>query len=174
MACFLVSGSIAGCAMAGPYNPDSLAADQISGVGQVCQSVMRVRPGEEHYANCVESLSDSVQSLGQGQALQQARGDCLEKGFQPNSPGLAECELRATEATPAPSAPRASGPAVSPVSQVEEPGSGKSYFSTSPRDVFRREQLSCARLGFDPAGGAFASCVASLQAALFAADNPAQ
>ncbi len=48
----------------------------------------------------------------------------------------------------------------------------KSYFYASPSETHHRMQLSCARLGLDPASGAFADCVAGLQASLFAADNP--
>lgn len=168
----LASVSVAGCAIAGPYNPDNLAADQVGGVGRVCQTVMHVQPGEEHYDACVESLSDSMQSLNRGSALQQARGHCLDEGLSPDSPGWGECELQSAERQPV--AARSPNLAISGVGQMQEPGSSKSYFSTSPHDVFRREQLSCARLGFDPADGAFAGCVASLQSALFAADNPAQ
>ena len=56
---------------------------------------------------------------------------------------------------------------------TDEPGGSRSYFYASSDDVFRREQLSCARLGLDPADGAYASCVADLEATLAAIDNPA-
>jgi hypothetical protein len=54
------------------------------------------------------------------------------------------------------------------------PTSSRSYFYASEREVFRREQLSCARLGFEPDDGALANCVADLDGRLFEADNPAQ
>jgi hypothetical protein len=54
------------------------------------------------------------------------------------------------------------------------PASSGSYFYASEREIHRREQLSCARLGFQPADGAFADCVADLDGRLFVADNPAQ
>jgi hypothetical protein len=54
----------------------------------------------------------------------------------------------------------------------DEPAPSKSYAYASRRDTFRREQLSCARLGLDPGSGAFPSCVASLDSSLFSADNP--
>ncbi|MDB5459252.1 MAG: hypothetical protein JWO72_993, partial [Caulobacteraceae bacterium] len=53
-------------------------------------------------------------------------------------------------------------------------GGGKSYFYTSNRDRFRREQLACAQIGLDPVSGAFDSCVAGLRSTLFALDNPSQ
>jgi hypothetical protein len=166
-----LAGALALAAVAGggaaarPYNPDNLAADLAAHVGQVCQSIIRVQPGEEHYDSCVESLSDSLQSSGAGRAVSQARGDCLAKGFAQGSSALAVCELQSTGAPPA-------EPGDDTLVAANEPGGAKSYFSASPHDSFRREQLACAELGFDPAGGAFGSCVADLQAALFSADNP--
>ncbi len=60
-----------------------------------------------------------------------------------------------------------------PSASAEAPGRGRSYFYASSDEVFRREQQSCARLGLDPAGGAFSSCVADLAATLAAIDTPA-
>jgi hypothetical protein len=54
------------------------------------------------------------------------------------------------------------------------PASSRSYFYASEREVYRREQVSCIRLGFDPMDGAFATCVANLDGRLFEANNPAQ
>jgi hypothetical protein len=55
-----------------------------------------------------------------------------------------------------------------------EPAASGSYFYASQREVYRREQLSCTRLGLAPADGAFADCVANLDGRLFEADNPTQ
>lgn len=164
LAATLALSSAPGCAAAGPYNPDNLPLGQVSQIGEVCQSVMGVRPGEAHYVGCVESLSDSTHSLNHGRALAQARETCLDKGMRPDTPELARCVLGSTET--------ASAPAVREVSETREAGSAKSYFYASPREAHRRMEMSCATLGFDPASGAFASCVAGLQASLFAADNP--
>jgi hypothetical protein len=54
----------------------------------------------------------------------------------------------------------------------EGPTSSGSNFSASFDTVLRREQHACARLGFDPAFGAFANCVADLQGALQRTDFP--
>jgi hypothetical protein len=98
--------------------------------------------------------------------LAQARGDCIQQGLKPDTPELATCTLTTDRTKSAVSlAPRR-------ISQTEDASPVKSYFEASPRDVHRREETSCARLGFDPTTGAFARCVASLQASLFAADNP--
>ena len=158
-----LSASLAGAAAAAPYNPERLPADQFAQVGRLCQSVIRVQPGEAHYVGCVESLSDSWRGLEQARTLSGARASCLDRGLKPDTPDLAECELRAAQSAP---------PVIRPVSTRDEPVSGKSYFYASPSDVHRREELSCARLGFEPGSGGFQSCVAGLQSAMFAADNP--
>jgi hypothetical protein len=65
-------------------------------------------------------------------------------------------------------------PSYSPASAGPEPGLQKGYAYASRREMHHREELSCARLGIDPSGVAFATCVANLDAALFKADNPMQ
>ena len=55
-----------------------------------------------------------------------------------------------------------------------EPGRQKGYAYASFRELRHREELSCGRLGIEPRTDAFVSCVASLDAALFKADNPTQ
>jgi hypothetical protein len=145
--------SAAVCAEAATSNPSTPAADQIGGVGEICQTVIRLQPNGAQYEGCVSSLSGSLQALSQDRALQQAHADCVHMAFKSESPASAECALQSSDI---------------------ERGASKSYFSASPQEVFRREQLSCARLGFEPDGAAFAGCVADLQATLFAADDPMQ
>ena len=161
IACVLAFAGAAGCAVAGPSG--GLSSDQASGVGQICRSTLGVEPGEAHYVGCVESLSASLNDLGRGRALARARGGCIDQGLGPNTPALAQCVLRGSDAAVM---------SARMVSQTSEADTPRSYFYTSPREVYRREQLSCARLGLDPTSRAFGGCVASLQSALFAADNP--
>jgi hypothetical protein len=151
---------------AAPYNPSNLPADQLQRVGRICESVVGVHRGEEHFDSCLESLSGSLASAAHDRGMQQARGDCLAKGYAPNSPALAECTLQAG------SAHASWDPANAPDDARGNPGSTKSYFYASPREAHRRYQIACARIGLNPTGGAFDSCVASLQSSLFAADNP--
>jgi len=139
MAGAIALASVAVCARADAANPDT---GQIIGVGEICQTVIRLEPGGAQYAACVLSLADSLRGL--------SKTDCLDQGLKP---GLAACTLQST------------GP---------EPTSSRSYFYASQREIYRREQQSCVRLGFEPADGAFADCVANLDGRLFAADNPAQ
>ena len=161
LACVLAFVGAAGCAAAGPSG--GLSPDQTFEVGRICQSTLGVEPGEAHYVGCVESLSASLNDLGRGRALARARGGCIDEGLRPDTPALAQCVLRGSDAAVM---------SARTVSQTNEAGAPRSYFYTSPREVYRREQLSCARLGLDPTSRAFGGCVASLQSALFAADNP--
>ncbi len=166
----LAFGSVAACANAGPYNPDNLPGAQAASIGQICQSVMRLQPSGEQYQSCVDSLMDSAKNLNRGQALQEARANCFDKGLRPGEPGFGECELQSAELQPV----RTTATWAPAANDAAEPGGTKSYFYASPHDVFRREQLSCARLGFDPADGGFGSCVAGLESSMFEADNPSQ
>ncbi len=161
---------VAACATAGPYpyNPDRLASTQVGEIGRVCQTVVGVQPSEARYFACVGSLSDSARNIGRGRALQQARNGCMAKGLRPGSPDLDICVVESTGSA------SASVPDLAMSRRMEEPGVSKTYPYASQREVHRREELSCARLGLDPAGEAFASCVGGLDSALFAADNPSQ
>jgi hypothetical protein len=125
----LAFAGLVGCASAATNNPGNLTPDQHARVTRVCETVLRVHPGEQHYDGCVESLSDTLGTVGRAQSAQSPRG----------SPAGA---------------------------------SSTSYFYASVDEIHRREQLSCARLGFDPAAGAFASCVAGLAGTLAAIDMP--
>jgi hypothetical protein len=127
--------SMAACAQAGTSNPVSAATDQFAPAGQICQTVVRVKRGEAHYAACVSSLSDTPQSAGDVRAV---RRDV----------------------------------AIGNAADMQAPKATRSYFYASPHEVFRRVQLSCARLGFDPANGAFTNCDGNLAAALNAIDAP--
>jgi hypothetical protein len=170
MAGVLALAGFAGGANAGPYpyNPDRLDGGQMVQISDVCQTVVGVEPSEARYYACVGALSDSAKNLGRGRALQQARSDCLGRGYGAGSPDLDVCTVQSADHE----RPRAQDTAMS--RPMEEPGLAKSYAYVPQREVHRREELSCARMGMDPSSGAFASCVAGLDSALFAADNPSQ
>ncbi len=169
----LALASAAGCALAAPYNPDNLPADQVARIDELCQSVIGVQPGEAHYVGCVVSLTGSANRLGHGHALAQARESCLRQGLQPDTPALSECVLRSDRATPLPASVTVTeAAAAGKASNLGEAVAPKSYFYTSPRDVRRRVEMSCAQLGFEPGSDALMRCAASLRASLFAADNP--
>lgn len=162
--------SIGACANAGSYNPDDLPSGQVASVNDDCRSVMGLRPNIANYGACVDSLMASARRFNRGEALQSGREACLNKGLRPDGPGFSVCELESARARPV----RTTGADAAVIAAATEPGGSKSYAYVSPDIVFQREQLSCARLGLDPATRAFGVCVAGLQSALFAADNPAQ
>jgi len=139
--------SIAVCARANAAGP---APRQTAGVGEICRTIIGLEPGGAQYQACASSLADSRRSLGRDHAAVQAQIDCLAKG---RGSGSDRCAFQ---------------------SAGTEPTASGSYFFASQSEVYRREQLSCMRLGLAPADGAFADCVANLDGRLFEADNPAQ
>jgi hypothetical protein len=132
-------------------------------VTQICADVVGLAPGEKHFAACEQSLSDSLHNLREGEGYASARRGCLGRGYRPNTAGLAQCELAATPARDP------QGPAY----EARIPGGSRSYFLVSRDIAFQRDQLACAKLGFDPAQNAFADCASELRAALARASEPA-
>jgi len=130
---------------------------------QICQTVIRVQPGEYHFDGCVSSLAASVDSASRDRAVAQARNDCFVQGLKPGSADLGLCLLRAGDATPGPSAIELPDATRVTTAITDDPRSSKPYSSISSDAAFHREQQACALLGFDPAFGAFASCVTDLQ-----------
>jgi hypothetical protein len=149
-------------AFADAYNPVRLGDDDLGHVKRICADVVGVPPGGTHYAACVQSLSSSLRDLERTQGLRQARAACLRQGLAPNTSALAECELTNARDGGAPATD--GGPA--------RPGGQASYFAVSPAVSWRRGELACAELGFDPSGGAFPACAANLQAALSRQSTP--
>jgi len=133
---------------------------------QVCQSVIRVRPGVSQFDGCVSSLVDSLESASRGRAVSQARDVCFAQGIKPGSADLSLCLLRAADTKLDPDAINLPDTASVAAGMTDDPQSSKSYFAVSSDTIRRRERQACARLGFDPAYGAFANCVANLQSSL--------
>ena len=157
-----LSAAAASLALASPMAA-SARTESGDRAGQICAGVVGLAPGEKHFAACQQSLSESLHNLRQGEGFASARRDCLGRGYRPNTPGLAQCELAATPT----SQPR--GPAYDALA----PGGSRSYFLVSREVAFQRDQLACAKLGFDPAQNAFADCASDLRAALARASEPA-
>jgi hypothetical protein len=153
--------------LAAAASPGAVRAEGAEPVGQICRSVLRTKPGQAQYDGCVESLSGSLRSLGQGRAVGAAHETCLARGLPTGTPALAECTLAGAQTQPA-----ALDTSAASATLMQNPGGSKSWFSISNGDRLRREQLACARLGLDPVSGGFDSCVAGLRATLFELDNP--
>jgi hypothetical protein len=165
---------VAGCAAAGPFNPERLAPEQLGQVQQICRSVMGIPVGIGLSTDCVANLSSSAAALSRGRshgaALEDARRACLGKGLRADDPALPVCELSTVSDHGGPAAD-------APAMRIDTSGltaPARSYFYASFAEVRRREQMACARLGYDPINGNFAECVASLDSALFASEHVAQ
>jgi hypothetical protein len=156
----------AGGALAGPYNPESLPADQIGQVGEICRSIMGLGPDERAFSDCAASLSRSAAKLDRSSDLRRAREDCLVKGLRPGDPALARCEVAATSDT---GAPRRASPMAG---QPHDGAPLRSYANVSWQEAHQRQRMACAALGYDPARGGFSNCVANLQATMFRARHP--
>jgi hypothetical protein len=139
---------------------------------QICQLVIGVQPGESQFEGCTSSLSDSLESISRGRAVAQARNGCFAQGLKPGSADLSLCLLRAADTTPDPAAVKLPDIASMTAGVAADPQSSKSYFAVTQGTKFHREQQACAMLGFDPAFGAFANCVADLQSTLQTIDMP--
>jgi hypothetical protein len=169
------AAGLAGCASAEPYNPARLPLAQLGQVREICRSVMGISEGTGLMTDCVGQLSRSAAALGHGRsgahALQAARSGCLARGLTPGQPALAECELNAAPNAAAPGAELAS----MTIDAAAPPQGVRSYDTASFNEVRRREKAACARLGYDPIDPAgFGSCVASLDAALYASEHAPQ
>jgi hypothetical protein len=141
----------------------SARLDSDAQVDQICTSVVGLAPGEKHFAACEQSLADSLRGLREAQGAALTRRDCRDQGYRPGTAGLAECEL-------------ASAPANRPRGadlNAPVPGGSRSYFLVSRDTAFRRDELACAKLGFDPAQSAFTACASDLRGALARASAPA-
>ena len=143
--------------------PATAAPPRDGVVGRVCATTLGLDPGEKHYAACVQSLSGSLADLRADQGMAVARRACLARGMTPGAADFNECELREADAAPPAQVVADSAP----------PAGGRSYFETSRQEAWRRDEMACARLGFDPAGSAFQSCTADLRGALARASMPA-
>ena len=189
LVCAVACASMTACASTGHYNPDNLGSGQIAEVAEICQTVMGLKPsdppvpgdyrgsphlepGISHYQACIASLSDSLQDVNDAHVASQADEDCRTKGLKPDSADLAECVLKSIEAKPRSATTEASILASPPNSAKVMPVSVGNFYLVPPHETRRREEMACARLGFEPPNGAFASCVKLLNDNFYAIDNP--
>jgi hypothetical protein len=155
----MIASTIVPAEASGKISPEQFAR-------RICQSVIRVQPGVSEFDGCVSSLTDSAQSISRGRAVAQARDVCFARGLKPGSTDLNLCLLRAADTKADPDAIDLPDTAGVAAGMTNDPQSSKSYFVVSSDTKIHREQEACARLGFDPAFGAFANCVANLQGTL--------
>src|SRR5579862_4059614 len=165
----LMLASSINAAMASSDAAHNRSADQIAYARDLCTGVVGIYPGEEHFKGCVSSLTDSIQSASQEHAIVQARSKCFAQGYNPGSSDLALCLLQAANAHPVAGAWT---PLVDLNGIDNRDDRAMFNFTSSLGTISDREQQACARLGFDPAFGDFASCVADLQSVVQNTDMP--
>jgi len=184
-AAVLAGAGMAGCAAAAPYNPDRLGDGDFTRVEGICQNVMGLSPKERptagnwlgndrlnywtsHYEGCVLSLSDSLRTVRDTEATQQADEACRAKGLLPGTPDLALCVLQtANDHAAASSSSTATAMRIS-----TNLTTGGSYYHASPHETVSREAVACAALGLSPARGAFKTCIKDLDDTFYAIDHP--
>ncbi|MBS0364034.1 MAG: hypothetical protein JSR98_21885 [Proteobacteria bacterium] len=159
----LSTAAVSGCAAAAPYNPANLSAARLAQVDELCASTIGLKPGFTADDACVESLSTSAARLDRAGVREAAHRTCLDQGAGAGAT-LARCELDAAD--------RAGATASATGGAAASAHPAKPFYRASSREARTREQRACAGLGYDPTSGGFASCVASLDAALYAADHP--
>lgn len=179
---------IGGCAAGAPYNPDGLDNAGLARVADICHDVLGLSPSEplvagpwtgigaheldsfsNHYQGCVASLSDTLHQAAMSQQTHAAQESCSATGLTTDSPGLALCVLRTVngEPDPTPQSIASAKPVSAEVTITATP-----FYSASPHETARREQVACAALGLIPGSGTFDGCVKQLDATFFALDNP--
>jgi hypothetical protein len=176
--------SATACAATTPaFNPNGLQSAQLAHVAAVCQNVMGLSPKEplvggywlgdsqldyytSRYRGCVTSLSDSVRTIAEGQANEQADQECRAKGYVSGSPDLALCVLQGAKGS------QAAATAQSLQTSGPLPTASGSLFYASANTRHRREELACAAVGIEPTGDAFKACVNDLQRTFHAIDTP--
>jgi hypothetical protein len=132
-------------------------------VAAVCQSVLGTDPGTSQQGACVDALSQSARHVAEHREQADARRTCAVARARADDPVFDRCVVQQRRA-------RGDGPPA----QVQA-SSGRAagpYSHASPSEIRYRERLACADLGLDPDAAGFASCVANLDSALFAADHP--
>ena len=126
---------------------------------------MGLRRGESYFADCQDSLEQSMARRITTENTSLAADTCRKQGLAEGSAALSACILN-EENTPV---SRQTGAASQPVKLefADAPiQSGKSYYDVTPSIRWNRERYSCAQLGLMPGGGLFGECVASLDGAL--------
>jgi hypothetical protein len=141
----------------------SLARDSARLVDALCQITLRLQPGTAQFGACTDSLGDTAQGLRAADAVEVARQSCQASGLTDGASGMAMCILDRRKA-----AAHSSAPAIGPAPR----DNGPSYWRASFDQQRSREEHACAALALEPGGMMFARCVASLDSALFTADNP--
>lgn len=187
MAGGLATSACASAAARSADNPDGLAQPELVRVSGLCQSVLGLSPDDRpvaglwrgnphlpavvsHYQACVAALSDSLQQARAARNASEADASCRARGLAADSPALARCVLQRLHNR---AAAGEAGVALPLADSAPPPARAhRSFYTSSPAELQRREQLACASLGFEPPAGEFSRCVSLLRDDFDAIDNP--
>jgi len=144
-----------------------VSASQGSLVATTCSQVMGLRSGETYFAACKESLSQSLATKADGQAIAAADNTCRQQGLVSGTAAFSICVLD-NENT-------GSGAPTSPMASVNFSGMsterGKSFYEVAPVMRWNRERYACAQLGLIPGNAAFGQCITNLDGAFLPNPN---
>lgn len=141
-----------------------LTANEASLVDTACTTVMGLKPGEYYFANCQETLTQSLKRKHAAFGFARAADICRDRGLAEGSPALSVCMLDQERA----GATQAAGINPQPVSLASSDDArqnGKSFYDVTSSVRWNRERYSCAQLGLTPNTGLFSQCVAGLEGA---------
>ena len=153
------------CAPFARADSRSISPQQASLVDATCSQVMGLGRGESFYAQCQESLSNTLVARQQGHDMAAAYRDCRQQRLAEGTPAFSTCMLESGATAPV-AQPVALAYTATPSTEP-----GKSFYSIPPRVQFQRERYSCAQLGLTPGSAFFGQCVADLQIAMLPSTN---
>ncbi|HET9389744.1 MAG TPA: hypothetical protein VFO44_08865 [Steroidobacteraceae bacterium] len=190
LACSAALAAIAGMSMAAyaaetPYNPDHLSDTQVARMGEICRTVMGLRPSQaltdnlwpgdpdpasqtNDYRGCIATLSNSIQAIAVARQDAQAERDCRGKGLKSDSSELAVCLVSAQETAGVSSEPELAS--LSELPLVVQPAADAPMHTSSR---LPREKLACAAIGLAPNQSLFKGCVQGLRDVMTAGDMAA-
>jgi hypothetical protein len=165
----LLLGAIACGTASGPADADlarhtGQSTTQFAHARSICESVIRLQTADALFKECTSSLKEFLQTASQADAVSQARDACFASTPKLDNTNLSLCLSSAAEA-------KDGADDIQPLSNIPasrqmERESTVSFYAASRATNLGREQRACALVGFDPAFGAFAKCVSSLQDSL--------
>ena len=165
LACAALTPMLMACAPFAHADSRSISPEQASLVDSTCSQVMGLGKGESFYAECRESLTNTLAARQQGHDMAAAYKDCRQHGLAEGTPGFSTCMLDSNVTAP-PVQPIAATYTGAPSTEP-----GKSFYSIPPRVQYQRERYSCAQLGLVPGTAQFTQCVADLQIAMLPTTN---
>jgi hypothetical protein len=137
----------------------TLSQEQLAFVGQTCNQLLGLKPGETYFDGCRQTLASTLEAKIQDQALAWAYQSCSQQGLAPKNAAQSACVFDRQKSAPA---------AVLKPLRISNSANGmgkptKSFYEMSPSQRFDQERYACAQLGFEPESASFGQCMTGLQ-----------